>query len=84
MGHANRKTLEICISRAVLNEHIDLPYSMFLLDLVVATLHEIVHILFPEFNEEETDNKAYEWLKKNKWVEHAEKFYRTAKAQFEQ
>ena len=74
VAHANRSTLEISFSKPVLKEHINMPYSMFLLALIATALHEIVHVLFPEFNEEEAVDKTWKWLKKNNWVLHAEKF----------
>lgn len=83
-GHANKRTLEIFLARSVLRQHIDIPHAMFLLELIATTVHEIVHILFPELNEEETIDKTWEWLKNNEWVAHAENFQRTAKRQFEQ
>lgn len=68
LGHANKKTLEIRLSGPVLREDVALPYPMFLLSLIETALHEIVHILFPEFNEKQTIDKTWEWLKKNQWV----------------
>ena len=83
-AHANQISLEIRISRPVFKRHIDMAYPIFLLELIATTLHEIVHILFPEFNEDETINKTWEWLRKNEWVTDAENIQKTAKAQFEQ
>jgi hypothetical protein len=40
---------------------------IFLLDLLHTILHEIVHILFPEYGEEEVNNKVYEWLDEFNW-----------------
>jgi len=82
-GHANQQTLEICLSRPLLTQHITNPYGIFLLALVTTTLHEIVHIIFPEFNEDETINKTFEWLRTNKWVAHEANFERTTKRQLE-
>jgi len=74
-GHANKRTLEICLSRSFLRKRVDMPYAMFLLELIGTTLHEVVHILFPQFNEEETIDKTWEWLKNSEWVAHWEKVW---------
>ena len=71
-GHANRKTLEICLSRQVPKENMDITPPIFLLTLIAISLHEIVHILFPRFDEDQTVNKTWEWLKQNSWVTYAE------------
>ena len=73
-GHANKKTLEICLSRPLLKQYEDLTPAIFLLDLIATALHEIVHVVYPEFNEDKTVVKTWEWLKRNSWVDDAEKF----------
>ena len=84
-GHANRKTLEISLSKSVLKESTKLATQpIFLLTLIATALHEIVHVLFPEFDEGQTVHKTWEWLKENKWVPCAEEFERRAKEEFEQ
>ena len=75
VGHANKRTLEICLSRSFLRKRVDMPYAMFLLELIGIALHEVVHILFPEFNEEETIDKTWVCLKNNEWVAHWEKVW---------
>lgn len=82
-GHCNKKTLQICLSKSNLKEFIELPYSMFLLQLIATAVHEIIHALFPEFDEEQTIHKTWEWLRRNEWVGVEEEFNRRAKAQFE-
>lgn len=68
IGHANKQTLEIYLSRPFLRENIDMPIPSFLLTMIEATLHEIVHILFPDCNEPQTDKKTRNWLMKNEWL----------------
>lgn len=81
-GHANQKTLEIGISKAILRKMLQLTPPIFLLDLMFVTMHEIVHIIFPEFNEEQTDSKAFEWLKANRGILDLEKVNKAAKKEF--
>ena len=83
-GHADQRTWEIFLSRPLFKKNIDMPNTLFLLNWIKTTLHEIVHVLFPQFDENQTFNKTWEWLRKNEWVAHAEEFERTARAQFEE
>lgn len=83
IGHADKKTLEISLSEPVLREVIALPAPISLLELIGTCLHEIAHVLFPEFNEDQTNDKTWEWLRRNEWVRDAEKFDREAKAWYE-
>jgi len=76
LGHANKKTYSIGISRDGIKLMAGIekrkPFSVtpiFLLDLLYTILHEVVHILFPEYSEEEASNKAYKWLNSFRWKE---------------
>ena len=42
--------------------------SIFLLDLISTTVHEIIHVLYPEFSEEQTHEKTFRLLKNNQWL----------------
>jgi|GEM_PF-6355079 len=44
-------------------------FSWFILDLMFSIMHEIVHILFPQFrnNEEKIDAIAVQWLNSYEW-----------------
>jgi len=38
-----------------------------LLQFIEISLHEIVHILFPKYSEEETTKKTFQWLNSLDW-----------------
>ena len=67
-GHANRVTCQIGISKYMNKRGFEITPPIFLLDLISTMVHEIVHILYPEFNEEQTREKTLELLKKNQWL----------------
>ena len=68
-GHANKKTLEIRISRKRFREELRRCTfrQILLLELISVTLHEIIHILFPELNEEQVEKKTKAWISDNYW-----------------
>jgi len=37
--------------------------------------------LYPDFSEEETEAKTFEWLKKAQWIDDFKRFYEEAKRQ---
>ena len=74
MGHSDKNTLEICFSRSNFKECVSEPEAGFLLELIMLALHEIVHILYPEFSETETVQKTSEWIKRNEWFPEKERF----------
>ena len=67
-GHVNRATCRISISKYMQKKGFECTPSIFLLDLISTTVHEIVHILYPEFNEEQTHVETFRLLKKNQWL----------------
>lgn len=71
-GHANKRTNTVSIPRELFKTCLSLPPPLFLLDLIAINLHEIIHILFPDFNEAETQKKTLEWLQSYSWKELAE------------
>ena len=46
-------------------------------------LHEIIHVLFPDYTEDEVDAKTYAWLRRAVWVEPYTEFELKTKADFE-
>jgi hypothetical protein len=72
LGHANSKRLEIGWSKPFFSELVTQKLSMnaTLFEAVGTVLHEIIHILFPQYDEEETRKQTCEWLKKNLWFEY--------------
>lgn len=79
IGHADERSNSISISRNAIKEMAGLDelsrrqliWSMpaFLLQFIVTILHEIIHILFAEYNEEEVNKKTVEWLNSFDWSE---------------
>lgn len=72
-GHANRKNNEIGLSEKYLarlfnGNNLENDTGFDFLNLVATTLHETIHILYPAFDEDQTEDKVVEWLKKNSWV----------------
>ena len=64
-AHADRGRLKIGVSSRFFRE--DQEMSGFLLIWVETILHEVSHILYPENNEEQTENVAREWLSTFDW-----------------
>lgn len=71
IGHADKKRREISWSKPFFSVLLTQKMSMgaTLFEAVGTILHEIIHTLFPEYDEEQTRQKTYEWLKRNLWVE---------------
>ena len=65
-GHANRLTRRIYISKPILKDSLKLTPPGLLMELINTTLHEIVHVLFPDFAEEQTIQKTSEWMKRER------------------
>jgi hypothetical protein len=76
LGHADRMKLKICWSKpffsVLLTQEMSMSATLFA--AVDTILHEIIHILFPEYDEEETRQKTCEWLKRNLWLESHRQF----------
>ncbi|MGA3111581.1 MAG: hypothetical protein ABSE15_06050 [Candidatus Bathyarchaeia archaeon] len=88
-GHANRKNNEIELSEKYLaglfnGKNLERDTGFDFLDLVATTLHETIHILYPEFDEEQTEEKVVDWLKKNSWVKDYEANSLDYRAKFRQ
>jgi len=66
-GHANAKTLTIRLSKPFLKQNTNPTVAITLSTFVHTVLHEIIHILFPEFNEEQTEKKTREWMSNPKF-----------------
>lgn len=83
MGHADKERLEIRWSKPYFSELLARKFSLSVtLFLAVSiTLHEIVHILFPEYDEEETIQKTYNLLKRNLWLENYQELNRLSKSE---
>jgi len=73
LGHADKETRLIGISRdafrsmAGISGHQTGCNHIFLLRLIQTIVHEIVHVLFPEYSEERTIDKTNEWLNSFDW-----------------
>ena len=71
LGHANRQMSRINWSndffKPLIKQDLMMPETLFL--LLDTALHEIIHIIYPEFDEYETKKKTAEWLKRNLWLE---------------
>lgn len=76
VGHADRKRLKICWSKpffsVLLTQKMSMSATLF--EAVDTILHEIIHILFPDYDEEQTRQKTHEWLKRNLWLESHRQF----------
>lgn len=74
LGHANKRTYRIGVSRdavkllAGIGKH-GMTIPIFLLQLMKTILHEIIHILFAEYDEEKVREKTNEWLSSFDWAE---------------
>jgi hypothetical protein len=69
-AHANIEKpayLVICLSQPFWNKHLTVSTTagFALLDLIFTIIHEIIHLLFINFTEEQVDKKVIEWLKLN-------------------
>ena len=64
-GHAQSEKNEIRISRNVIGSDDEIPRT--LTEIIHIILHEVVHVLFPEYSEDETENKTKEWLRRSIW-----------------
>jgi hypothetical protein len=76
VGYADRKRLRICWSKPFFSELLTQKTSMdaTLFEAVDTMLHEIIHILFPEYDEYQTIQKTHEWLERNLWLESHQQF----------
>ena len=77
-AHANSRTSEIAFSRRSFKNCLSFPPPIFLLEMIKTSLHEIVHILYPEYNEEQTKEKTSEWLRRSHWVQSSDEFDKSA------
>ena len=64
-GHADKNHLKIGLSWAHFGDLFEWRVPISLFDVIVTALHEIVHILFPEYNEIQTEAKVKEWALKS-------------------
>jgi len=71
LGHVTKGKSEISWSKPFFSELLTEKLSMdaTLLEAIGTVLHEIIHILFPEYDEEQTKRKTCDWLKRNLWFE---------------
>jgi len=85
-GHANQRAWEIRISKRLFYKFLlKEPFiPIALLDYIETALHEIIHILYPDFSEEETEAKTFEWLKKAEWVDDLKRFDEEARRQWKE
>ncbi len=67
-GHASIPSSELYLSKQFFKRSLSMQFPALLLNLIKTALHETVHILFPEFDEKQTEAKTFEWLKNNEWV----------------
>ena len=71
LGHAQKETYKVRISHdafyLLLGIDAQVSVPMALLQFIETSLHEIVHILFPEYSEEETTKKTFQWLNSLDW-----------------
>lgn len=73
LGHAQGLTCHIGITHDLMNElgnvhgKFKMAVPIFLLELISTCLHEIIHIVFPEYSEAEVRNKTVEWLTSYQW-----------------
>ena len=71
LGHADSQRLEIGWSKPFFGVLLTQKFLMgaTLFEALGTVLHEIIHILFPEYDEEQTRQKTCEWMKRNLWFE---------------
>ena len=66
-GHANKLECKIRWSKPffkdLITQRVSMHYTLF--EAIDTMLHETIHILFPEYDEEQTKQKTYEWLKRS-------------------
>jgi len=71
VGHAQKETYKVGISRDALKLLAGIGtqeiFPTGFLEFIDISLHEIVHILFPEYSEEETTKKTFQWLNSLDW-----------------
>lgn len=71
-GHADHLTCYIGITHDLFrmiggfDEHETIAPN-FLLKLIATVLHEIIHVLFPEYTEDEVEDKTVEWAQSLDW-----------------
>ena len=69
----NRKTLEIGISekhfKILEGYKSGFAKPIFLLEEIATVLHEIIHILFPNLSEKQTQRKTKAWIRRNEWLQ---------------
>jgi hypothetical protein len=85
MAHARPYKAEISWSRQFWRDLISgkITKPIALIEAVGTVLHEIIHILFPEYNEKEVREKTCQWLKRNLWLETFAKFENLPKSELE-
>jgi hypothetical protein len=70
IGHAHKYRREVRISRVWLKFFlIENSFSIGLLSLIKIILHEIGHILYPDFAEMDIEDKVMEWFNSFDWNE---------------
>ena len=74
IGHADGKNNTIHVSRNAIMGMAGLNTNMWsapatLLQFVITILHEIIHVLYPDYDESETDEKTLQWLNMFDWNE---------------
>ncbi len=70
-AHADKETLEIGFSSELLR--VDLALDRLSLNrMIQACLHEVVHILYPDYGEKETEWRSFRWMRRGKWIQDLE------------
>lgn len=70
IGHADKAQREIRISRVFVKSLIgNIRASIGLFSLIKVILHEIGHIVYPDFAEMDVEDKMIEWFSSFDWVE---------------
>jgi hypothetical protein len=71
LGHANVWKLEICWSKPFFSDFLKHKFSMkqTLFEAIAVVLHEIIHILYPNYGEQQVRRKTLVWLKRNLWLD---------------
>jgi hypothetical protein len=67
--HCDKNILEISFSLPNYKENLVISKTGIILELFVTIIHEIVHIIYPNFNEKETIEKTWNWIIKNQWTQ---------------
>lgn len=70
IGHAYPIQHEIGWSKPFFSKLLkqDMMMTGTLLEAIGTTLHEIIHIIYPDYDEEDVRQKTCEWLSKQLWV----------------